>query len=238
MLNRTDLESTYAHLLDYQTRLSTLIGALAAFLQVDPATIAHAAVAEVAAAATAPIAAPPPVATRRQASPAPKTSTPRAVTANTVQATGQRILAALAKQGSAARPGDLVDATGVSAATFRQALAVLEKAGQVSVTGATISRRVTLTDRGRAALSATPSATPSAATAQAAVTDAEVVAARDKAIKERLKAGPATFAQLLQALPGEFPSSDAKVSALKASLRRLTLRSEVIDVADKFKLAA
>lgn len=257
MLNRAMLDSTYAHLQEYQTRLTTLIAALAAFLEEVPSTVAastEAAVQTTAGVLGRALAAAPGQtstgtttpftaqtvtgaaavtgqSTRQTTRATAKTPVAASKASSTLQDARAGILAELARKNVALRPSDLVETTGVSVTTFRKALAALEEAGHVTVTGATISRRVTLTDRGRAALAAPTTVRPGPA-------DADLVAARDKAIKDRLKAGPATFAELLAAMPGTFVSPDAKTAACKAALRRLSLRGDVLDAGDKFKLRA
>lgn len=254
MLNRATLDSTYAHLQEYQARLTTLIAALAAFLEEVPSTVAatteaaaptaggvlgRAIVGVTSTGTTTPFTAQTVTAaaavtgqsTRQTTRATPKTPEAASKASSTLQDTRAGILAELARKNVALRPSDLVETTGVSVTTFRKALPALEEAGHITVTGATISRRVTLTDRGRAALASPTTARPAPA-------DADLVAARDKAIKDRLKAGAATFAELLAAMPGTFVSPDAKAAACKASLRRLSLRGDVLDAGDKFKLRA
>lgn len=228
-MNRPLLESAHAELMTYQETLTAAVTALGAFLALP---IPH---------PPAPAAAPPPV--PAAAEPARAVRTKGATTADqktrlakreTAPSAGEglRILQALVAT-SPQRPGDVVEQLGLSPHTFKRLSTTLEGQGFLTFSGKTISRRVAITDAGRKAASG--GRTVASARPQS---DADLVAARDKAIKDRLKTGPATFDQLLAAMPGEYPSADAKAAALKASLRRLTLRSEVLDAGNQFKLRA
>jgi DNA-binding MarR family transcriptional regulator len=211
-MNRTVLESAHGELLTYREKLTTAIDALGAFLDLPS-------VLTVVAPAAAPSVAVPDVHTgpRRTTSQTDRPAKPAARTRTASSSgEGQRILEALAKA-SPQRPSVLMEALELSPHTFKKATATLEEQALLEFSGKTINRQVAITDKGRKAITRT--ASTELARPQS---DAEVVAARDAAIKARLKTGPATFEQLLATLPGDFASADAKASALKASLRRLT----------------
>src|ERR1051326_2001285 len=55
----------------------------------------------------------------------------------------------------------------------------------------------------------------------------EEAQARDRAILDRLKAGPASFEQLAAALPGEFASSWARESACRSAVLRLKAKGQL-----------
>lgn len=63
------------------------------------------------------------------------------------------------------------------------------------------------------------------------------IEARDYALRQRLKACPATFDELTRAMPDEGLSLPELVDATKKALRRLVLKKLVVDVGEKWRLA-
>lgn len=235
-MNRSLLESAYHDLVTYRDQMTAVIDTMGAFLKLQPASLA---VQAPPAAAAVPTPAPEPAAapvrtegptTTAQKQKLAKAATSTSGTASTA-AVEQRILGALTVT-SPQRPGDLVETLGLGAHVFKLVSTTLEERGLVTVSGKPVNRRIAITEQGRRAFHSAAGSAPSRPQSEA-----DVVAARDKAVRDHLKInGPSKFDQILLLFPGTFPSEDAKRAALKASLRRLILRSEVIDAGEVFKL--
>lgn len=243
-MNRILLQSIHDDLVTYREKVAAVIAALAAFLEMPPPGASSTTTST-----STPLTVVPPSPTvttagrggRTVKKPSVSGLKPRTVGAPSTPASDDQaaILRAL-RATSPQRPVDLVDHVKLSAHRFKMAVQALERQGLVTITGATLSRRIALTAKG-GQTAAAPAPVPPAAkpTADAPPSATAQVEARDKAMKARLRQGPATFDQLVQAMPDEaWVSDEAKRAACKASLRRLSLRNEIADVGEKFKLVA
>jgi hypothetical protein len=75
------------------------------------------------------------------------------------------------------------------------------------------------------------------APAPAAPSVAPEVAARDRAILDRLKTGPASFEQLVAALPGEFDHEQAREKACRSAVLRMKLKGQLKIVPEGYAAA-
>lgn len=245
-MNRILLQSIHDDLVTYRDKVAAVIAAIAAFLEVPvpgaPSTTTS---------TSTPLTVVPPSPTVTTAGRGGRTvkkpsvaslKTRTAGATNTPASDDQAAILRALRATSPQRPVDLVDSVKLSAHRFKMAVQALERQGLVTITGATLSRRIALTTKGgqtAAAPAPAPAAAAAKPTADAPPSVTAQVEARDKAMKARLRQGPATFDQLVQAMPDEaWASDEAKRAACKASLRRLSLRNEIADVGEKFKLVA
>ncbi len=144
----------------------------------------------------------------------------------------ERIGAAL-REKSPLTPRELQAKTKVARHVLRRAVNTLAAQGSLVVTGATMNRQIALKGKPSAPASsgnghaAAPSPTPAAAV---------MVEARNLALKMRVKQGPATFAQLLEAMPEE-RDLDANQSreACMRTIRRLMIKNEIREVGDTYR---
>lgn len=237
------LHAAKAHLLDHRAATTALIDALSAFLALpcfsSPSLTVSAAPpvpvpAQPAAVKTprrkvtrAPRKARTAAATRSRKASAPVAARP-AGTSSPATADIDLVLAALRKE-SPLSPGELATRTNLLPLRCRRAIAALEHAGLVTVTGATANRKVTLSGTGR---TVTPA--PSGQTSPAAIG-----VAIDAAVLKRVAEGRATFDELLQVLPADAGAdAQAKREALNRSLRRLSLKRAVVDVGAHWQAAS
>jgi hypothetical protein len=92
-------------------------------------------------------------------------------------------------------------------------------------------------ERERPAAPAPATPTPSPAYAPAAAAVAPQIAERDRAILDRLKAGPASFEQLMDALPGEFESKWVREKACRSAVLRMKTKGQLKIVPEGYAAA-
>lgn len=126
-----------------------------------------------------------------------------------------------------AKPNAVAAAIDGKTSIIRARIQLLVKAGRLVADGATSNRVL------RLPIEAQSSQAPSGVEAP------EVTADRDAAILALVRRGPKTFDELLRGLttkPADV-SADAFRILVKRSLRRLSMRGQLVDVGDKFKAA-
>lgn len=132
-------------------------------------------------------------------------------------------------------PGKVAALVNGKTAIVRGRVQLLVRSGRLVAEGATLKRVLRLPAAGTK-----PAAAPVAPPAASGVEAPEATAERDAAILTLVKRGPKTFDELLRGLttkPADVSADGFRV-LVKRSLRRLIMRGQLVDVGDKFKVAA
>lgn len=181
--------------------------------------------------------------TTERAKPGPRPKAPRSLPNVSQGSDHDRVLAAIQSHDGRCRPREIIEATKFPAWKVSTLLKVLEAKHLVTRKGFTVQ----LAGNGAAAAlkpDATPSAAPAmpsgnghAAQAPASPASSVIVEARDLSLKMLVKKGPATFAQLLEAMPEETELDvEQRRHACMRTIRRLQLKNVIREVGDTYRL--
>jgi hypothetical protein len=134
-------------------------------------------------------------------------------------------------------PGKVADRVGGKPAIVKGRVQLLVRSGRLIAEGATIKRVLRVPSAGSKPVAMPASTAPS--TRPDSVEPPEVTAQRDGAILSLIRRGTKTFEEILSGLPTKpaHLSADDFRLLVKRSLRRLSMRGQVVDIGDKFKAA-